>query len=105
MTGGLRVAALGLALLASACAGGAAGEGASAEAPARDKDFPTERPHCQSCHEQGQPRLRAEVVTVCRACHTKAHGTMLPTDPGAGMACNSCHDPHGVHGIGGVPRA
>ncbi|HZZ86613.1 MAG TPA: hypothetical protein VFE30_18950 [Anaeromyxobacteraceae bacterium] len=105
MSVAVRGAAIGLTLALSACAGGAAGSGARAEAPGRDKSFPTERPNCASCHEPGQPRLKAEVVVVCRACHTSAHGTLLPTDPGAGMACNSCHDPHGVHGIGGVPRA
>ncbi len=88
----------GLALLTSCAHRGAGASGAAAQGP-------TERPACASCHVAGQPQLKADVLTICRSCHTTAHGTLLASDPGAGMACNSCHDPHAVHGMAAVPRA
>ncbi|BDG08311.1 hypothetical protein AMPC_14240 [Anaeromyxobacter paludicola] len=86
-----------LALLAACAHGGAGAQGGSGAPP--------EAPGCASCHVAGEPRLRAEVVTVCRSCHPAAHGTLQPNDPGANMACNSCHDPHGVHGLSAKPGA
>ncbi len=83
-----------LALALSACAHGPAGEKAASR----------ELPRCDSCHVSGEPRLKSEVLPICRACHATAHGALNASDPGAGMACNSCHDPHAVHGVTGVPR-